>query len=577
MTTIFRCLSSVLLLTLVSCGPAGPAPSISSGARQEGRTEPQKTLTLAALNAMQAMGDWSNSGSGGALNFVEVHSNPLVTNDVNGGYEARVASRLPSFEDGTILVLPDGRMQTTWKLRPDVKWHDGVPFTAEDAVFTWQVYQHPDVPFDRESENLLMVSVEAPDSSTVVITYKSTYINWMALGVREFWLLPRHLLADAFQADKQAFVNLPYWTTDYVHLGPFRIVDYGLGENIVLQRVDDYFLGRPKVDTIIIRAIADENAMVANMLAGAIDIVSESALPLELFARLRGDWERSGAGTVVTRQGNWNYLNIQFHPEWGRPPELSRDPRIRAGLFMGIDRDAIRELTLPALPDTEGDSFMLKNDPRAAVVGQPFARYRYNPARALQEFADAGWRPDPSGRRGPEPRLLDRLGEPAQVSLRGGSGDSGELAAIAQVWRGLGLDVVEEIVPASLARDREYQVKFPGLNRTSRGTGPEVFPRFDSRVTPTAQNRWTGSNNGSYLNPALDRLIDRLYFSLDDREQGLLLKDMGEILAADLPALSLYMKVSMAAVGKGVRALVGDYTAAGPGFLSRNAHLWDRG
>jgi peptide/nickel transport system substrate-binding protein len=262
---------------------------------------------------------------------------------------------------------------------------------------------------------------------------------------------------------------------------------------------------------------------------------------------------------------------VQFNLEWVRPPELARDPRIRRGLYWGLDRDALREVALPGFADTEADSYLQKADPRAKVVGTPFAQYRYDPARAAQELAEAGWR------RGADGRVVNQTGSPVQLPVRAGPSDGRELAIIAQNWRDLGLDVMEEASSTALARDPEYNAKFPGLMRTARGVGPTVFVRLDSRQHPTPQNRYAGTATGSYANPVLDRLIDRLYATISENDQAVLLKEMGELLANDAPLMPLYFAVKMAATRKGVRALVDDYQGAdGPGLVAANAHLWDR-
>jgi peptide/nickel transport system substrate-binding protein len=356
-----------------------------------------------------------------------------------------------------------------------------------------------------------------------------------------------------------------------VHLGPYRLADFGLAENMVFERFDDYYLGRPKLNTIIVRAIGDDNSLIANLRSGTLDIVTENAVPEELTAELREEWKRTGEGTVLHRQANLPYILVQFNPEWVRPPELARDPRIRRGLLFGLDRDAIREVALPGFPDTQATSYLQQSDPRSSVVGAPFARYRYDPIRATQELADAGWR------RGADGRVVDQSGATVQLPVRAGAGDDRELAIIAQSWRDLGLDVAEELAPAALARDVEYNAKFPGLMRTARGVGPTIFVRVDGRAHPTPQNRYSGTATGSYANPALDRLIDRLYATISEKDQGLLLQEMGDILANELPLMPLYFAVKMAAVGKGVRALADDFQGAeGPGLVAANAYLWAR-
>lgn len=566
----FGRVSWMALLMLVACAPAGPAPG-ASGTGPLGAPEAQKTITVVALNPVRAFGSWSTSSTGGTFALNEIHSDALVTRSTDGDYEPRLLARLPSLDDGTLAVLPDGRMRITWHLRTDAKWHDGTPFTAADVVFTRQVLLNPDVPLSRSAEIDYIEHIDVLDQWTVVATLKAVYYLPNFLGLRHFWILPQHVLSEPFQGDKPAFSNLPYWTTDYIHLGPFHLVDYGMGENLIFERFDDYFLGRPKVNRIVVRIIPDENTVFANLLAGAVDIAPEQTLSPDLFVRLHEEWARTGEGTVVSRQGTWRFLGVQFNPEWGRPPELSRDVRVRRGLYQGFDRDALRETLLPGFSErTSPDSFMVQGDPLAPTVGRPFARYAFDPSTAALLLAEAGWR------RAADGRMLNPAGEQVQIAIRTTPGYYKEGSIVAQYWRDLGIDVAEEQTPASLARDLEYGAKFPGFQANARASGGEIFKRFDSRDHATAQNRYTGSNSG-YTNPTLDRLIDRLLSTIDEREQGLLLREMGGIIATDLPVLPTYFQVNLAAVRKGVRALIDDFAGAtNPGLSSRNAYRWDR-
>jgi peptide/nickel transport system substrate-binding protein len=511
------------------------------------------------------------STQGGAASLANVHANTLASTDAAGNLDARLGAELPSFDRGTIVVQPDGRMQTTWKLRPNVKWHDGAPFTAADVAFGWEASADPDVPSDQVTLLRNIERIDAPDPLTAVIQWKTTYFQSLRIGPRDgVWPLPKHLLGDTFAADRQAFLNMPYWTTEWVHLGPFKLADFGLGEHLTFERFDDYFLGRPKVDSIVIRIIPDANTLFANLQSGAVDIVTEDALPDDLFAELRSEWQRSGAGIVRERQGNWKFLSAQFNTEWGRPAELGRDVRIRRGLYVGLDRDAVRELLFPGFANTEADSFMVKNDPRWATVGQPFARYRYDPTQAARELAEGGWR------RGTDGRVVNAAGEPVRVDLRGTVVETKESALISDNWRQLGLEVIEETMPPNLISDREYRAKFPTFEIVARGNGETVLERLHGGQIASAGNRFNGTNQGGYVNPALDVLIDRLRATIDEREQGRVLAEIGDMLAADLPVLPTYFRVRMAAVSKSVRAL--DDYAGGilPGLPSRSAHLWEK-
>lgn len=574
-----QALGFALLLSLVGvvgCAPSAPGRPGGAGAGGREATTP-KTLGIAQLNSIKSYSFWGFADTGGGgFSMAGIHTVGLVAQDDAGNRQGRLAAAVPSFDDGTIVILPDGRMRTTWRLRPNVKWHDGQPFTAEDMVFSAAVARDPEFSALANTPIPFTDTVEAPDPLTLVITWKNTYYRALDLGHREFWPFPRHILAGPMLGDRDAFLAHPFFTTEYVNLGPFRLVDYGLGENQVFERFDDYFLGRPKVDTIIIRTIGDPNTIIANLRAGAVDIAVEKSLPLTAFVRLLEEWGQTKEGFLVQRQDNWRYIRLQMGAQFAQPVELAQDVRVRRGLYHAIDRDALREFVLPGFANTSADTFLQASDARGSIVGRPFARYAYDPARATQEFADASWRRTADG------RLANPEGRVFQFELRGSNQtDAPEVSVIADYWRKVGAEVAEVIPPPALARgNREYSATFPGGVVTARSSGDEIFPVFDSRLHPDPDRAWVGGNEGRYANPRMDALIDRLYATIAEQDQAVLLREMGDLLGTDLPVLPIYFRTTFAAVRGGVQALE-DFagtrgTASGPGLASRKAHLWDR-
>ncbi len=230
---------------------------------------------------------------------------------------------------------------------------------------------------------------------------------------RDLWPFPKDGLAEAFQGDKQAFLDHPYFTDQYVNLGPFHLVDYGFGHNQVFERFDDFFLGRPQDQPDRLANHRRPNAALAQLNAGAVDLILEQALGADVALELRDEWRQTGTGTVVARQNNWLRFAVQFDPRWADPLEMGRDVRIRRGLLQAIDRDALREVIVPGFPDTSGDTFVRSTDSLSQVVGHPFARYPYNPARAAPQLAEGGWQ------RGPDGKLFNQHGALVRVEMRG--------------------------------------------------------------------------------------------------------------------------------------------------------------
>ncbi|MBM2811726.1 MAG: hypothetical protein HW416_2485 [Chloroflexi bacterium] len=569
---------ALLTTSVLACAPAGTSSLPGASSAPAPVPEVRKTITVGQLNTLKAFASWDfNDTSGGGATLVEIHAIGLVSMDNQGNRLGRLAARMPSLDDGSVMILPDGRMQVTWTLRQGLTWQDGASFSADDLVFSWEVNRTPEIPVSGQQVNVVrnVDSVYATDASTYVMVWKRPYYRALDMGIRNYWVFPKHLLAEAFQGDKQAFMAQPYFTTEYVHLGPFRIADFQAGVQQTFRRVDGYFLGRPKIDTVVIKNVRDPNALFANLLAGAVDVVGERTLSGDLFLQLRDDWAQSGGGTVVDRQYNWRYLQVQHGQQWTRPLELAQDVRVRRGLLRALDREAIRQFIYPGFDDTGADSFMLKADSRAGIVGRPFSIYPFDPSRAAAELSDAGWQ------RASDGRMLGRDGRQVQIEIRGSSTDMQGVALVADFWRRLGIDATELTVSGSTNEDPEFRATFPGVESTARSSGEDIFPNFDGRVLSLPENRWVGGNRMHYANPALDQLIDRVYSTIDQNASGVILKDVGDIFAAEVPVLPLHFVMEFAAARQGVRALVDEFasgvgSSSSPGLSARNAHLWDR-
>lgn len=167
-------LSVVLLVTGCTVGQPTARTDQASPA-SGGESRPARTITIAQLNPTKTYGPWDfSSTSGGGPSLAEVHTVGLVSEDLSGNLDPRVAARIPSLADGTMTLLPDGRMRTTWRLRPGVSWHDGTLFTAEDVVFSVEVARQPELLSTISTLMRLVESVEVIDPLTVSITWRTT-------------------------------------------------------------------------------------------------------------------------------------------------------------------------------------------------------------------------------------------------------------------------------------------------------------------------------------------------------------------------------------------------------------------
>src|SRR3989441_11425474 len=161
-------LVAVVLGTL-SCSPVGRSGG-GGQADQQRPTAPEKTLVIGIQQEPSDFYGFAGSmGFGGVSNVPPIALDTLVVQNPQGEYQPQLATSQISLDDGSWRVNPDGTMDTTWKLRPNLKWHDGTPFTAEDMGFTGSVRTDADTAIPGKARPGLIQSTRAPDPRTVVI------------------------------------------------------------------------------------------------------------------------------------------------------------------------------------------------------------------------------------------------------------------------------------------------------------------------------------------------------------------------------------------------------------------------
>jgi ABC-type transport system substrate-binding protein len=112
-----------------------------------------------------------------------------------------LAESLPELDSDSWRVFPDGRMETTYRLKPGLSWHDGTPLTAEDFAFSWRIYSSPGLGFASAPPLHAIEGVAAPDLRTITVQWRLPYPGAATLSQRDRELppLPRHLLTAAFE------------------------------------------------------------------------------------------------------------------------------------------------------------------------------------------------------------------------------------------------------------------------------------------------------------------------------------------------------------------------------------------
>lgn len=571
----------IVLLTMfvAACAPAAPGPARDGQQAPPERPRGTKTLTFGINFGVEAMGVvGATTTSGGWQSLNELHSNGLITADTSSRRPVgHLAEKAPSFDDGSIALQPDGRMRVVYRLRSGITWQDGTPLTADDLVFTHSVHSDPAISQFQHSAIREIESVQALDDRTVAITFRGAHYQGPTLGLRLFWPQPRHLLGEAFRqyretGNPETVTNLRYWSSEYVHLGPFRLTSLDPVEGLAFEAYDGYFMGRPKVDIVRVRIFADQNTLFANLLANSVDAFTDSALAGSLGFQLKERWERAGEGTVHVSQGNTRFMVPQFRPAYQSEP-ANLDPRVRAALLHALDREAL----LLALQDGHTElaawSILPPGDRFYDATRDGFRRYAYDPGRARDILRQAGWAPGGDGvlRHSSDGRRF-------RNAILATPGGEQEIAAYASFWRQIGIDVDEVILTAAQTRNRELRAVFPSWTATASGTG-DVILNILTGPAATAETSFQFGSRVGYEDPTAQELFRRYQTSLTERDQSQAMKAIGDFVVEQLPLLLTFYEPQHVGGRKGVRAFedaAGGAEAGQPyGTYSRNAYLWE--
>jgi peptide/nickel transport system substrate-binding protein len=504
----------VVAVTAVGCAPQAAPPMAPVQPAQVEAPAPRvpKVLTIGTqrgIGSFSPFGGTLGAGYGAGI----VHD--LLTREVRPTVFEGVLAEMISVENGTWRLNPDGSMDTTWKLKPNVKWHDGTPFTADDMVFTATVYRDRDMGASFAGLMRAMESVSAPDALTFEIHWST--VDAKADQAPGLLPLPKHLLEESYRTNKQGLANLPYFTTDFVGLGPFKLGNWEPGIETEFVRFDDYYRGPATIDRIILRAIPDPNAMIANIMAGSVDVLVPPGPDIESAGAVKERW--AGTGNQVLTQVldsiNSAYI-LQYRPELARPRNGLTNRDVREALYRAVDRPAMsEELTFGLAP--VADSYVAPWYSFRKEVESGIPQYPYDMRRAQELLTKAGWVKGADGI-----LVHQQTGDRFQVQLAGMERSiiQKQQPIIAQQWKALGAEVEQYVLPPALANDAKTLSTMSG---PFMGRAPASRYYWDRNLhtgqIPTEANKWAGWNRPGYSTPESDRILDQLNGSIDSRER----------------------------------------------------------
>lgn len=563
---MYKRLVPLLVIPLIlACSP--PGPSTGSGGSVQGQTRVGPTTLRSILKVEPAsLARKPLEGSGisidHATSLFNATLDQLDSQEVARPY---LAEALPTLNTDSWRVFPDGKMETTWHLRPNIIWHDGPPVTAEDFVFAWRVYNTPELGVSNSRPNSLMEDARAPDARTLVIRWNTLYPDAGAMD-EDFQALPRHLLEPLYrQGDPEAFRNHPFWKHQYVGNGPYRLERWEQGAFIEAVAFDGYLRGRPKIDRVVLRFMPDENTALANLLAGEVHFATDRTIRFEQAQILKRDWGATG-GTAVLTPAQPRILYFQTRPEFSRPG-LLMDVRGRKALAHAMDREALNV----GLFNGEGrpaEIFITETFPAYQELDRAITKHPYDPRRTEQLLSELAYAKGPDG-------SFNRGGERLSVDFRQEVGDQTqrEMAIITDSWRKAGIETSVSQISSTQLRDADYRHAFSGVY--SGGTSAAArggIGSVSSYRTPAGGITLSTGNYAGWSNPEYDRLFDTFVGTLDGNERHRLVVQMVKMLTEELPITLILFNYNVSAFSSTVR---GPDPKAFDTLINWNIHEWE--
>jgi peptide/nickel transport system substrate-binding protein len=481
---------------------------------------------------------------------------PLANWDAEGNMKPVLAESIPGLEDGTL--AKDGK-SVTWKLKKNVKWHDGKPFTADDVVFNWEYSKDPATAAVTVA-NYKDVVVKKVDDYTVRIEFDKPTPFWANAFVgTQGMIIPKHLFADYSGAkSRDAPTNLKP-----VGTGPYMFKDFKPGDMVSGVINPNYHdANKPYFDAIEMKGGGDAiSAARAVLQTGEYDFAWNLQVEDEILVRL----EKSGKGhAVISPGGNIEHIQLNTTDPWTevdgerssmktKHPTLS-DPAVRQALNLLVDRGSVEKFIYgrtglaTANFVNNPDKFRSKN-----------TKFEFNVDKAADILEKAGWKKGGDGIREKDGKKLKfvyqtSINQPRQKTQ----------AIVKQACQKAGIDIEVKAVTASVffssdvANPDTYPHFYCDLQMyttTMTQPDPELFMnQFCSWEASSKANKWQGRNITRWRSQEYDDNYKAGQNELDPVKRAAIFIKANDLVIKDIVVIPVVARPGVAALSNKLRA-----------------------
>ncbi len=501
------------------------------------------------LNPHFAVGTKDQDGS-------RIFYEPLAGWDADGNLVPVLAAEIPTIQNGGL--ARDGK-SVLWKLKKDVRWHDGKPFTADDVVFNWEYAVDPATAAVTIG-SYQNCKVEKIDALTVRVTFQKPTPFWADPFISSRGLIiPKHLF-EGFRGAKSrdAPTNLKP-----VGTGPYRYVDFKPGDMVRGELNPSYHMpNRPHFDSIEMKGGGDAvSAARAVIQTGEFDYAWNMQVEDEILLRLekggKGRAENFGGGNIehmgLNTTDPWTEVEGERSHAKTKHPTLS-DPAVRRGIALLIDRAGIQEHIYGR--GGVATANFLNNPERFRSRNM---KWEFNVDKANQLLEAAGWKRGADGIRAKDGKKLKFV---FQTSINAPRQKT--QAIIKQSCQKAGIDLELKAVTASVffssdvANPDTYAKFYCDLQMyttTMTQADPEVFMnQFASWEIATKENKWQGRNITRWRNDEYDKVFRAAEAELDPVKRAAMFIRMNDLAIENQVVIAVTHRPRVASVNSKLKA-----------------------
>lgn len=514
----------------------------------------KKTLTMAEENAPENLFPLI-SDSAYTLKAVTFLASEPISVTPYGVPFPEMAKYVPTLANKHLIRNADGTVITDVELRKGLKWSDGQPVTIDDYIFSHQLYMSTDIQVVSRSPMELVTKIVKVNNLKCRIYWKS-WDAYIPIG----WLIyPKHILGPQFAKDPKSINTSPF-NNKPVYCGPYTVKTLVADQYMTLAANKDWFGGQPVFDTITERFITATNTLLINLLAGQIDVSSES-LPIDLAQQFESKMGKS--------------FNVYYNKstsagiiEWNLTTAWFKDKRVRQAFYYGIDRKTI---TLKALVGT--DAVLSPLSSGSAYFKPVLAKYAYNPAKANALLDAAGWKWNAAKTQ----RTLPG-GTAAILKIpysEGATFREREVTLMEPMLAKLGVKIEHNPMDFNALLDAAtagtFIVNLHGISFDNYDVFGSVFA-FRSDQIPTEKNGMNGQNNYRYSSADMDKWLNTAQKATTAAALKVAYSHIQDIFAEDLPCLYLEQRIYPDEVRKGLKGY--DHFFSSTVYNNWNVQYW---